>query len=367
MSDDVNTGIERIPVELWHEIFQYFYVHDLWNCFRCLNRRIDAIIDQTSLHMSFSRSCWLSDFIENIHPSINPANVQSLFMRTPDEITEFFSIYSLKSLTQLRRLSLEYMFTLENSTFQLWKELASLKYLQSLKVTFWPRRALEDAVGDQEFLISSLGKHDFYPALNSFEIATCGSRTPRTITPPLIPATKTTNLRHVSIDCLTFSDLIALFPAMQDIESIRISRQVWADEESIKSPPAIATHLLSKCKRLPIELEEKLAFEHVEYLLRCIPNLKMLSLTGPRHFIDAKKWERLLSKYCQRQMAFHFISIGQMTDESFRNVLLDFKADCYASSFWLERSVALVIDQSNRLSARDYRADFVVGFDFRKQ
>ena len=194
----------------------------------------------------------------------------------------------------------------------------------------------------------------------------CGPHTPRTFTPQWTPATKATNLQTVSIDCLTLSDLITLFPAMQNVQSLRIDRQFWADEEWMQNPLKTDTTLLSKCQLLHVEFDEKLTFEHLEYLLGRIPNLRTLFLTGPQQLIVAKKLKVLLSKYCPRLVVFHLVSIGQETDESFRNALVDFKEDCCASSFWLNHDVALIIDDSNK-SASNRRADFIVGFDIRNR
>ena len=128
MSGQVNNGIERIPVELWHEIFTYFDLHDLWYSFRCLNGKIDAIIDQTPLDLNLLKRGALARFLENSRLSINLANVRSLLMQDPVEITKFFSIYSLTSFIQLRTLTLLYISTLDDPTCQFWKQLASLKH-----------------------------------------------------------------------------------------------------------------------------------------------------------------------------------------------------------------------------------------------
>ena len=366
MSDRAGTGIERIPVELWHAIFQYFALNGLWYSFRGLNSRIDAIVDQTPLDLNLLKRGALARFLDNSRLSINLANVRSLLIQDPVENTKFFSIYSLTSFLQLRTRTLYYISALDDPTFQFWKQRSSLKHLQSLTVSLWPLRALEDAIGDLEFLIRSISNHGLCPALKSFELAMCDSGTPRTFTPQLMPAPKAIDLRHVSINCLTLSDLVALFPAMQNVQSLRIDRRFWADEEWMQNPLKIDTTLLSKCKLLRLEFDEKLTFEHVEYLLGRITNLRTLFLTGPQQLIVAKKLEVLLSKYCPRLVVFHLVSIGQMTDESFRNALVNFKEDCYASSFWLDRDVALIIDNSNQ-STSDRRSEFIVGFDIRNR
>jgi hypothetical protein len=70
-----HSTIELFSVELWREIFDYFNSNELWYLFRGLNRKIDAIIDQTTLHLDFKKKDNYGYFVKNILPSMNVTNV----------------------------------------------------------------------------------------------------------------------------------------------------------------------------------------------------------------------------------------------------------------------------------------------------
>ena len=136
MSDHVSTVIERIPVELWHEIFQYVDLDGLCNSFRRLNGRIDAILDQTPLDLNFRRRGAFAEYLRNIHRSIDVENVRSVRLQQTKEIRHFFSIHQLSSFVRLRSLHLSSMFSVNDPTFEFWNQLSTLKYLESLIVNF---------------------------------------------------------------------------------------------------------------------------------------------------------------------------------------------------------------------------------------
>ncbi len=120
--------------------------NELWYSFRGLNRKIDAIIDQTTLHLDFRTQCSYGYFMKNILPTMNVVNVRSLKLRKSDHTRHFFSTYSLNSLVQVRLLSLNSMYSFNDYSFTFWKQLSSLKFLRSLKIMFWYNYGPENSI-----------------------------------------------------------------------------------------------------------------------------------------------------------------------------------------------------------------------------
>ena len=365
MSDQISrTGIERMPVELWDQIFQYFDFNGLCYSFRRLNTRIDAIVDQTPLHLNFRRRGAYRCHVKNIRLLMNPANVRSLSFQDSEEVRHFFSIHLLSSFIQLRSLYLNQMFSSDDPTFQFWQQLSSLKYLHSLVVSFGGPSRGSTAIEEKKFLIRSVFARDFCPTLQRFSIDTGGLSQRPTAIDSLNPTTKATNLQYLSIAHLAFDDLLLLLPATENILSLCVHYQLDTEWKPIEKLPKIEQPLLPHCRQLELKLNDHLKFEHVEYLLAQTPNLKSLFLWGWSHLTDAKKWELLLSKYCPQLMKLELICTGYVCDEIFDDAIDHFEHECRTNPFWLERKTAT--DDRDR-SGHDYRTDLTVQFDIRKK
>ena len=363
MTDQVSTVIEQIPVELWHEIFQYVDLHGLCNSFRRLNGRIDAILDQTPLDLSFRRRGAFAEYVRNIHRSIDVENVRSLWLQQPKEIRHFFSIHQLSSFVRLRSLHLLWMFSVDDPTFEFWNQLSSLKYLESLTVSFSKSSSQCTSADQTKYLICSVFSRGLFPALQRFSVDAGSTYVGAITIPSLNPKTKSMHLQYLTIDRLTFNDLMILLPVIENILSLRIVKDLEKNEKSMGKLPKIDTPLLSKCLNLALKLDNDLTFEHVEYLLGQTPNLKSLFLWGWSHLADPKKWQWVLSKYCPQLLKLELICTGHIYDEIFYNAGNRFEHECGTNPFWLRRKTAT--DDSDR-SSRDYRADFTVQFDIRK-
>ena len=129
------------------------------------------------------------DPVSSLTSSMNPPNVRSLSRRGTHEVREFFSICPMNSLVQLRALTLTYMASSDDPTFQFWTQLSSLKHLRSLAVNFPSYRAIDEPREDQEFVIRSVFNHGFCLALELFKIHISTFVIPRTMTPQLMPTT----------------------------------------------------------------------------------------------------------------------------------------------------------------------------------
>ena len=86
MPETLHSVIEFFSVELWREVFDYFNSNDLWYSFRDLNKRINAIISQTTLHLNFEKQGNYDYCMKNIFPSINVANIRSLKLNKSNDI-----------------------------------------------------------------------------------------------------------------------------------------------------------------------------------------------------------------------------------------------------------------------------------------
>ncbi|CAF1018497.1 unnamed protein product [Adineta steineri] len=359
--------IKLFPVELWREVFGYFNSNELWFSFRGLNNRIDEILSQTALHINFEKkgnhSCFF--FMKNILPTMNVSNIQSVKLGNYDVIKDFFSIYSLGSLVQLRLLSLPYMYSFNDNSFAFWNQLASLKHLKSLELMLCGGFGHDNCIDEKEFIILSVFNKDFCPLLKRFTIGTPG-RMRYTSIPSLITTTNTTNIEYMSLGSLTFNDLIKLLPALQNVKSFCIDYQLYHNNESNEQQQKMTTtiSLMPKCTRLHLKLSDDIMFEHVEYILKHTPNLTVLFLWGWWHLLDAKKWEALLSTYCPKLLKLDLICTANVYDDDFGDAEDNFEQDCATIRFWIERNVRIIYEED--FSAHDYRDDIVVRFNIQK-
>jgi hypothetical protein len=357
--------IESFSVELWREIFDYFNSNDLWYSFHGLNKKINAIIDQTTLHLNFVQQGTYPYFMKNILLTINVNNIRSLKLQEANEINHLFSIYTLNSFVQLRLLSLDFMYSFNDNLFEFWNQLSSLKYLRSLKIMFWSNWGHGNCIEEKEFIIRSIFNKDFCPLLTCFVINTCGRQRWRSPIPSLITTTKATNIRYLSLDSLTFNDFIKLLPALQNVESFHIDYELSHDHQSNEQQKKMTftMPLMPKCIRLHLRLSDDVKFEDVEYLLKQTPNLKDLFLWGWYHLLNAKKWESLLSVECPKLLKLEFICTGPIGDDDFDQAIDDFEQECNAIPFWLERNVKITDED---YSGHDYRFDIAVRFNIKE-
>ena len=359
MSDQVSTGIEQIPVELWHEIFEYFDLHGLWYSFRRLNRRINAIIDQTPLHLMLRRRRGFVRYKENILRSMNPANVLSLVLDDGTESLQFFSILPLGSFVQLRTLTLEYMRCFDDPNFTFWKQLSVMKHLYYLRIICCSYLPPKNYVREQQFFIRSIFNHGFCPGLRSFLIHIYENRKKKLSIPSLLPSTKAIELRHFAIDYLAFNDLITLLPGMGNIKSFCVDLRLSEDRELITKPLPDDTSLLPECRHLKLKFNRNLSFRHLEYLLAQTPKLESLFLWGWSQLANLKKWSLIFSKHCLKLTSFKLTC----TCEALSNAVDRTEKECRTNSFWLERNVVTTYTE---MSDSGKLLELVVQFDIRK-
>ncbi|CAF3696075.1 unnamed protein product [Rotaria sordida] len=366
LGDTFYSTIELLSVELWQELFEYFTPNDLWYSFRDLNRKINAIINQTILYLNFTKQGTYRYFVKNILILMNVVNVRSLKFNKSNEIRHFFSKISLNSLVQLRVLSLDFMYSFDDNSFTFWKQLSSLKYLQSLKIIFWASSGSVNCCDEKKYIIRSIFNNNYCPSLKSFIITTGGIQQGRLTIPSLISTTTTTNIQNLSINSLTFNDLIKLLPAMQNVKSFRIDYNLkydnWSNEQ--QQSMVIDIPLLPKCIDMNLKLSDDITFEHVEYLLKHTQNLKKLFMWGWYHLFDAMKWELLLSIYCSKLIKFHLICSGPIWSDEFDQIIDNFQQIYPTRLFWIERNITISDDD---VSGHDYRSDIAVEFNIKNK
>ena len=340
MSDIVHSVIELLCVELWQEVFEYFSFHDLWYSFHGLNSRIDAIIDQRILHIDFKNGNEYDYFKKNILlSSSNIASVRSLKLRRTNEIKHFLSMHSLSSFTQLRLLSLTLKHSFNDKLFRFWNQLSSLKNLRRLEIIFWGIIGPNNCIQEKEYIIRSIFNKDYCPLLESLIISTCGRQKRIPTIPFLIRTSRSTNLKLLLIDSLTFNDLIKLLPALQNLHSCCIDYQLYSDNQPDPWQSQILTTnpMLPMCIQLNLQLSNATMFEQIKYLLHQTPNLKELVLWGWYQTPNAKKWEVLLSIQCPKLMKIDLSCFGGAYDADFHQAIYDFAEECNITLYWLTR------------------------------
>ena len=236
------------------------------------------------------------------------------------------------------------MFSFNDNTFVFWNQLSSLKYLQSLKIQSLDKDGRGNSIEEMEFIIHSIFNKSFCPLLKSFIIST--DRIDKYIftIPSLIQTTRITNIKYFLIDELTFSDLIKLFPALKNVQSLNISYQFDFEKISNQQLQNMSkpVPLLPKCVQMHLNLVDHINFEHIEYLLKHTPNLKDLFLWSNRyHLLNANKWESLLSLQCPKWIKFELRCVGYDDDNNYERISKHFEKIYVKKPFWLERNTIL--------------------------
>jgi len=333
--------IEVLPTELWRDIFDYFNFKELWYSFRGLNTRIDLIIDQILLHFDFHRKGTYDYALNHILSSINVNNVRSIKLRKANETKLFFSIYPLNSLIQLRILSLVTMYSLNDKSCQFWYQLSSLKYLQSLTIMFSGYCNHENIMEEKQFIIRSIFNKEFCPLLKVFIISTAGTDRGKPSIPSLMLTTKPTKIKYLSIDWLTFHDLIKLLPALQNVKSIYMKYELALDKDQQQEIPTITRLLMPNCIRLNLSLSKDITFEHIVYILKHTQILEDLFLWSPYYFGNAKEWEMLLSAQCSKLVKFELDCMCRTAGGNMHQTSNGFQQEGL-SSFWTERNTTII-------------------------
>ncbi|CAF1236398.1 unnamed protein product [Adineta steineri] len=337
--------IEMFPVELWLDIFNYFNSNDLWHSFHGLNRKIDAMIEQTILHLNFEEQDSYYYFMKNMLPILNVANVRSLKLQEPIEIIDFFSTFPLSSLIQLRFLSLNLLYCSGDSSLKPWNQLSSLKYLQSLNIMLCRSTGGFDNSNEEKVLIiHSIFNQNFCPLLKSL-IITSGEFARVTSLPFSMTTPKMTIIEYLSIDALYFEDLIKLLPALQNVKSFHIDDGLHVNDMiDIQSRKMIIrTPLMPKCIRLHLNLEMGTTFNHIKYILKHTPNLQGLFLSIRPNLLIAKRWEKLLSSKCPNLLKLELTCTDFMYGDYSAVVyerLETFERECQ-TPFWIERNTTI--------------------------
>jgi hypothetical protein len=345
MATIIPNHLNSFPAELWQEVFSYFSANELWRSFRGLNAKIDAIIDRTSLYLNLQQKDDYYYFNRMILPSLDVVNVRSLILEGSDQIKQFFSTSSLDSLVQLHVLSLYGMYPSNDLSFKLWNQLASLKYLRSLKLNWEPLcgKELISVNEEKAFIIKLIFNKDVCSLLERFSISSSWYQWVRTFS--LMPTTKATKIKYLSLNSLSFDELIKLLPDMQNVKSLQVA-YLWQHKDFTgEQPRTIITTmpLLPRCVELELELLHRMTFAELQFILQQTPNLKKIhaGVDCEYDLLYAQGWERLLSTYCPKVSKFTYTCTGNVWHDHFYDALHDFEGNCKSVPFWIERKATV--------------------------
>lgn len=213
------TLLDQFPTELFYLIFDYFWAHEIFFSFTCLNRRINSIIKSYSAyHVNFEsiRKCDFTQICQWIQPEQVISLVLSDKNDTSGQSKLFLSYFQIKQFIHLRSISLikvEY-----NSISKIVPNLSKLKQLEAVSLNYSGEKGMhiksEDCLGELCTKICSLSPKfykEIFPQLKS--ICTTYSHELSTIDLP--------NLLHLTLnsDSLTFNmnEIFKKAPRLQSV------------------------------------------------------------------------------------------------------------------------------------------------------
>jgi hypothetical protein len=248
-----------------------------------------------------------------VMPFVNLESVHSLDLPSSGHPGEWLlDDYPLNLFTHLRFLDLSY----QHSFHLPLTELASLEYLQTLTIShFHGSDASRGGIIDLLNLIfndnSTAVVVHLRSTLKTLRIAT--EILTDVFRPDKFRPSKT-NIQYLKIRTIHFDDFIRVFPSLELVRSINVEFGFCRNtigKSFVFHDVDIDPILLSNCSVLTLPLSNTtFSFVHMEYLLKCTPNLNKLTIDLHSCYSELRenycKWKALLVNHAKNLQKFEF-------------------------------------------------------------
>lgn len=332
--------IESFPTELWCGIFKYFNAIELYRTFSNLNSQITSILSESTLlyfEIATIRDYNFSSCV--ILPVVNNCtNVRSFKFYHEFQFEEYFTLWPINKFNQLRYFSLVYLDALMNDcSIVLIEHLSALTNFKYLYIKVG-RLAYRDQCLER-FLQLIFAENDAFYSLKHF-VFQCNTPSDLVVLPV---TTKQTKLEILTLPSLYRNDFVQLLPCIPNIKLLKIHRLCTDFDSPVLLKISSIKSALQDCLDVNLQLDNKWAFDDVEFLLQQIPNVKQLKLTCRFEFMNGNKWALLLAKLCPK------LQIFDLTFYDYYGDTLQLQNN-FSTSFWLQKNVQF--NRDNRVSSR---------------
>ncbi|CAF0831773.1 unnamed protein product [Adineta steineri] len=343
--------LDRIPIEIFHIIFDYFWAHEILHSFNNISNYLDSILSNYNRYLINFESIRKSHF-DLLCRSIRPEQVITLILsdkiETINQSQLFQSLFSIEQFTHLRALKL---IELDDDGESFFSSLYKMPKLLSLEINTKINVPLIKRLPSLETFIINI------PSGIHFNLD------------PSISMIQFKQLRHLTLSNCSCRQLQKIFDQAVQLTSVNISFTfLISDElhafvnfhqEKTRLSSLISLNLfvngggkyINHAKSyLPFVSfsGHKIMRSYVERFLAPLQRLRRLELVIPfsaeHSLFDADQWERFLSNHLPRLSTFNF-NISSWGSDT--NII-----DQYRRPFWLNRHwyVACNDDHSSLLT-----------------
>ncbi|CAF1503212.1 unnamed protein product [Adineta steineri] len=326
--------LDRIPIEIFYIIFDYFWAHEILHSFNNISNYLDSILSNYNHYLINFESIRKSHF-DLVCRSIRPEQVITLILsdkiETVNQSQLFQSLFSIEQFTHLRALKL---IELDDDGESFFSSLYKIPRLLSLEINTKINVPLIERLPSLETFIINI------PSGIHFNLD------------PSISIIQFKQLRHLTLSNCSCRQLQKIFDQAIQLTSLKISITFFDSDEL---HAFINFHQektrLSSLVSLKLFINgggHKIMRSYVERFLAPLQRLRRLELVIPslaeHSFLDAGQWERFLSSHLSRLSTFNFIISSW---SSGTNII-----DQYRRPFWLNRHwyVACNDDHSSLLT-----------------
>ncbi|CAF1263258.1 unnamed protein product [Adineta steineri] len=311
--------LERIPIEIFHLIFDYFWAHEILHSFNNISNYLDSILSNYNHYLINFESIRKSHF-DLVCRSIRPEQVITLILsdkiETPNQSQLFQSLFSIEQFTHLRALK---FIGLDDDGESFFSSLYKIPKLLSLQIDTSRKIPLIKRLPSLETFIINIqsGMHfDLDPSISMIQFK---------------------QLRHLTLSNCSCRQLQKIFDQAIQLTSLKISITFFDSDEL---HAFINFHQektrLSSLVSLNLFVNgggHTMMRSYVERFLAPLQRLQRLELVIPslaeHSFLDAGQWERFLSSHLSRLSTFNFI-ISSWSSST--NII-----EQYRRPFWLSR------------------------------
>ena len=318
--------LEKLPNEIFLEIFEYLEGEKLYKAFKDLNARLENLLDAANLriqtHLSVRRAEAGQDYFHNvIAPNAHRILALSLSYRWSNDL---FHSVPLIDASFLRLESLRLYRINSMNLMPLLTSLAALPRLTSLQL----------CVRDGPNNISDIYQSIFaLPSIKFLQLTTNPFLAP-------ISFSMLTKERCTRIECLmldhqcTVNDLLGLLMYTPQLRRLRCECIIAPRMKTTRENTTAITTLT----RISVG-EWRADFDHLETLLTNIaPTLQCLKIGCARQveFLNPDRWQRLITEHLPHLWRLEFI-YEEAIDDNFVVAHHHQHMHRFNSAFWIER------------------------------
>jgi hypothetical protein len=331
--------LENLSNEFFYEIFDYFDGCEIYHSFSNLNHRFQQLINSSSLllkiHFGYSQSTEI--FMDNYQQilCLHKNQILSIHLWTSTNVNQITSSFIFDSLFNcLESLIISSVET--DVLISLLLKLTCLPRLFSLIIDTWPSHRDLTEIYRLIFNLPQL-KYLKYTVTesNDFDII---------ISLPIATNTQISSIEHLNIDHGCAIDelfaMISYTPHLRRLKFLTLTNKIVNIE-------ALQPVVLPNLTHLSVHIYDKMSFNKFEMLIRKLNlKLKVLSLTSTFEdiaYLDANRWEELISKNLPQLDEFYF-KYSAYFNENYDTPMYVGKRDQFISSFWLQRRWILGVE-----------------------